>query len=343
MKLVLNTLQGQSNSSPPIWLLRQAGRYLPEYRELRSKIPSFMDFCFHEDYATQVTLQPLQRYELDAAILFSDILVIPHVLGQNVQVIEKVGPVLDPLPPSFFERAKEIDLNEALRVPLKILTNVRENLPSTKTVIGFTGSPWTIATYMFEEGKSTSFQKIKHLLETRNPIFTQTMALLEKTIGTFLSAQINAGADVVQIFDSWAKAVPEPHQKEWIIDPVRRIIAQIRATYPTTPIIYYGRGVSELYPQIVEGFSNIAFGVDENVSLSVMKNKIQKLGPIQGNLSPQILVEGGQPMRTRVQELLMTFHESHFVFNLGHGIVPHTPVDHVAELVDLVKGNEILK
>ncbi|MBX9804883.1 MAG: uroporphyrinogen decarboxylase [Alphaproteobacteria bacterium] len=343
MKLVLNTLQGNKNSTPPIWLLRQAGRYLPEYRELRRKVPSFMDFCFHEDYATQVTLQPLQRFELDAAILFSDILVIPHVLGQRVQVIEKIGPVLDPLPSPFFEQAKDIDLNEALEIPLRILTNIRRKLPSTKTVIGFSGSPWTIATYMLEEGKSTSFKKIKHLLESRNPIFTQTMAVLEESVGTFLCAQITAGADVIQIFDSWAKAVPEPHQKEWIVDPIRRIISRIRVVHPTTPIIYYGRGVSELYPQIVNDFSNIAFGVDESVPISVMKDKIQKLGPVQGNLSPQILVEGGEVMRNTVRELLTTFQETPYVFNLGHGIVPQTPVHHVGELVDLVKGNEILR
>jgi len=335
---ILNAFKGIPNSSPPIWLLRQAGRYLPEYRAVREKLSTFMELCFHEEYATEVTLQPLRKFDLDAAILFSDILVIPHVLGQMVHVIEKQGPILKPLEDlSFFDKANEIDLVQALKIPLKILHNVRETLPSTKAVIGFSGSPWTIATYMLEGGKSTTFQKIIDLLETRNPIFTQTMALLEKSIGTFLIAQIDAKADVVQIFDSWASAVPLIHQKEWIVAPVRRIIARIRACHPTTPIIYYGRGVSKLYSQVVEGFSNIVLGVDEGVSISIKKSQIQALAPIQGNLCPKVLVEGGKLMKTNVLDLLRTFQGTPYVFNLGHGIVPQTPVDHVAQLVDLVK------
>lgn len=341
MMPIINAFQGNLNSSPPVWLLRQAGRYLPEYQQIRQKIPTFMDLCFHEEYATEVTLQPLRRFDLDAAILFSDILVIPHVLGQTVHVIEKQGPVLEPLEnPSFFEKAKDVNLQEALRIPLKILRNVRETLPSSKAVIGFSGSPWTIATYMLEQGKSTTFQKIKDLLETRNLLFIQTMALLEEAIGTFLIAQIDAGANAVQIFDSWAKAVPIPYRSDWIVSPVRRIIARIQACHPNTPIIYYGRGVSELYPQIVDGFSNIALGVDETVPISVMKDQIQKIAPLQGNLSPCVLVEGGEQMKTHVVELLQAFQKTPYVFNLGHGILPQTPVDHVAQLIELVKGRD---
>jgi uroporphyrinogen decarboxylase len=319
--------------------MRQAGRYLPEYQSLRQKIPTFMELCFHEDYATEITLQPLRRFELDAAILFSDILVIPHVLGQAVSFIEKQGPVLAPLDdPQFFDKAKSINLKESLATPLKILRNVRKSLPSTKAVIGFAGSPWTIATYMIEQGKSTDFKKIINLLETKSPLFTQTMVLLEESVGTFLMAQIGAGADVVQIFDTWAKAVPEIHLADWVIAPIRRIVARIRADYPETPIIYYGRGVCDLYPQIIKGFSNIALGVDETVPISVMKEEIQKIAPVQGNLSPQVLLEGGAKMKANVEALLHAFQGTPYVFNLGHGIVPQTPVDHVAELIDLVKG-----
>jgi len=318
--------------------MRQAGRYLPEYRALRQKIPTFMDLCFHEEYATEITLQPLRRFELDAAILFSDILVIPHVLGQTVHFIEKQGPILATLhTPQFFDKAQHIDLKESLATPLNILRNVRESLPLTKAVIGFAGSPWTIATYMLEQGKSKDFKKAISLLETRSCLFTQTMALLEKSIGTFLMAQIDAGADVVQIFDTWAKVVPETHRADWVVAPIRRIIARIRIDYPIIPIIYYGRGVEDLYPQIVKGFSHIVFGVDEMVPISVMKNKIQKLAPVQGNLSPQVLLEGGEKMKNNVQELLRAFRETPYVFNLGHGIFPQTPVDHVTQLVDLVK------
>lgn len=344
MNRILNAFQKNSESHPPIWLMRQAGRYLPEYRALRQKIPTFMDLCFHEDYATEITLQPLHRFELDAAILFSDILVIPHVLGQAVHFVEKQGPVLAPLDGvAFFEKTKDVNLEESLSIPLKILSNVRKSLPSTKAVIGFAGSPWTIATYMLEQGKSTNFTRIKALMETKSPVFTQTMALLEEAIGTFLIAQIKVGADVVQIFDSWAKVVPETHQAEWIIAPIRRLIARIRACHPDTPIIYYGRGVCALYPQIIKGFSNIVFGVDEDVPLSVMKDQIQKLAPVQGNLSPQVLLKGGEQMKTNTETLLQAFRETPYVFNLGHGVVPQTPVDHVAQLIDFVKGRDFQK
>ena len=339
MNPILNALHGNSNPSPPIWLMRQAGRYLPEYRAIRQLVPSFMDLCFHEEFATEVTLQPLQRFDLDAAILFSDILVIPHVLGQKVQIVEKVGPVLAPLDPTtFFDKAKDIDLTEALSIPLRILSNVRETIPSTKAVIGFSGSPWTVATYMLEGGKSTTFDRIKTLLKTRNPLFTQIISLLEESIGTFLISQIEAGADAVQIFDSWAKEVPLEHREEWIISPIRRLISRIQKAHPQTPIIYYGRGVSEIYPQIIKGYSNIAFSVDENVPVQIMKETIQKLGPVQGNLSPQVMVEGGQKLQEKANELVDTFQGTPFIFNLGHGIVPQTPVNHVNQLIEIVKG-----
>jgi uroporphyrinogen decarboxylase len=342
MTPILNALQGGINSSPPLWLMRQAGRYLPEYREIRQSVTGFMDLCFHEELATEVTLQPLQRFDFDAAILFSDILVIPHVLGQTVHIIEKQGPVLKEIEgQSFFDRAKGIPLEEALSVPLKILYNVRQALPSTKAVIGFSGSPWTIATYMLEQGKSKEFQIAKNHLETRSPLFIQTMALLEEAIGTFLIAQINAGADVIQIFDSWAKAVPLPHRNDWVVSPIRRLIGRIRTCHPNTPIIYYGRGVSDLYSRIVEGFSNIALGVDEDVPVPVMKNQIQKLAPVQGNLNPRTLLEGGERMKRDVSDLLQAFQGTPYVFNLGHGILPQTPVDHVAQLVDLVREKKV--
>jgi uroporphyrinogen decarboxylase len=344
MKPILNAFQGKSLSCPPIWLMRQAGRYLPEYREIRQRVPDFINLCFHEELATEVTLQPLKRFDFDAAILFSDILVIPHVLGQSVRVIEKKGPVLDPLEEkSFFDKAKDVNLQEALSIPLKILHNVRKSLPSTKAVIGFSGSPWTIATYMVEEGKSREFQKIINHLESRSSVFVKTMALLEEAIGTFLISQIDVGADVVQIFDSWAKAVPTNDRDEWIVSPIRRLISRIRAHHPDTPIIYYGRGVSQIYPQIVQGLSNVVLGVDEGVPVSVMKNQIQKLAPVQGNLSPHVLVEGGKLLRNHVFELIQSFQGTPYVFNLGHGIVPQTPVDHVAQLVDFVRGRDFQK
>jgi len=338
MKLVKNTLQGTNPHQTPVWFMRQAGRYLPEYRQLRKKIPSFMDLCFHEDYATQITLQPLQRFDLDAAILFSDILVIPHALGQTVRFVEGKGPILDPIhESSFFKNTKEIDFIEEIKIPLKVLGNVRNALSPTKTVIGFSGSPWTIATYMLERGKSSTFSKINSLLEARHHLFVQVMLMLEEVIGNFLIAQIKAGADVIQIFDSWAMAVPIAHRRDYIVEPIRRLIAKIREYDPTIPLIYYGRGVSDLYSQICKGFSSVAFSVDENVPISIMKNNLQKVAPVQGNLDPKFLVKGGTEMIYHANKLLHAFRGTPYVFNLGHGILPQTPVDHVAELVDLIK------
>jgi uroporphyrinogen decarboxylase len=335
---VLKALQGHSDLFPPIWLMRQAGRYLPEYRAIREKAGSFMDLCFHEDFATEVTLQPLKRFDLDAAILFSDILTIPHVLGQTVQIKESHGPVLESLGDTqFFEKAKDVDIKKALSTPLNVIRNVRKFLPRTKALIGFSGSPWTVATYMLEGGKSRTFDRIIKLLMINDPLFSKTMTTLEELIGTYLIAQIQAGADVVQIFDTWASAVPEKFQQRWIVAPIRRIIMKVHATYPDTPVIYYGRGVSALYKDIAKDCANIAFSVDENVSFATIKEQVQPIAPVQGNLCPQVLVAGGVVMEKKVKELLRVFHGMPYVFNLGHGIVPQTPVDHVAQLVDLVK------
>lgn len=344
MTSVLKTLQGNSYSLPPIWLMRQAGRYLPEYRAIRKKIPAFMDLCFHEDLATEVTLQPIRKFDFDAAILFSDILTIPHVLGQTVHIKETLGPVLEPIENTqIFETAKTINIHEAFAIPLKVINNVRRSLPQSKTVIGFSGSPWTIATYMLEGGKSVSFEKILYMLKDEDSLFIQTMAILEDVIGDYLIAQIQAGADVVQIFDTWAKAVPQDLHQRWIIEPVQRIIQRIQIVYPDTPIIYYGRGVSSIYQNIASDFENIAFSVDETVPVSVIKHQIQSLGPIQGNLCPRVLVKGGEMMKQKVTELLEAFRETPYVFNLGHGIVPQTPVDHVTQLVDLVREGRIVR
>jgi uroporphyrinogen decarboxylase len=338
MSNLVDTLRGEITSTPPVWLMRQAGRYLPEYQAIRQKVGSFMDLCFNEELATEVTLQPLRRFNLDAAILFCDILVIPHVLGQKVDFIPNQGPVLTQINDEFFfERAREINLLDCLQVPLRILKNVRESLPPEKAIIGFAGSPWTIATYMLEGGKSRVFSRITNLLKTGNPLFLNTMAILEEAVGTFLIAQIEAGANVVQIFDSWAHAVPQNHQQEWIVEPARRLIERIHKDYPGTPIIYYGRGVSCLYGKIANGLKNIAFGVDEDVPLITMKEQIQVLAPVQGNLSPQILVQGGDILKDNVTQLLDTFEGTPYVFNLGHGVLPNTPVEHVESVVAMVK------
>lgn len=341
MTAILKALQGHCDPVPPIWLMRQAGRYLPEYRAIRKNIEAFMDLCFHEEFATEVSLQPLRRFDLDAAILFSDILIIPHVLGQTVHIKEQLGPVLEPIENTqLFERAKDICVTEALSAPLNVIKNLRMQLPSMKAVIGFSGSPWTIATYMLEGGKSRTFERIKHLLSINDPLFQQTMAILEDLIGTFLIAQIQAGADVVQIFDTWAQVVPENYQQEWIVEPIRRIIKRIQTVYPNTPIIYYGRGVSTLYQSITKDYTNVAFSVDEHVSISMIKDQIQSIAPVQGNLCPQLLLAGGVDMKNKVRELLDAFQKTPYVFNLGHGILPQTPVDHVAQLVDLVKTGQ---
>lgn len=338
MKPVLKSLWGEFLSSPPIWLMRQAGRYLPEYRAVRKQYNCFMNLCYTPEVAAQVTLQPIERFGFDAAIIFSDILVIPDALGQKVSFRKDHGPVLSAVDWAYFQdQAPQIDLKQKLHPVLEALQITKSQLPPSCTLIGFAGAPWTLATYMIENGKSVDFSQALFWLSHEQEKITALLDQLVQSVGDFLVLQIEAGAEVLQIFDSWASVVPNQHIHQAIIVPVTKIIDRIHRQYPHTPIIYYSRGLSHLYTKILEGRPNVAVSVDHFTPVSFMKTSLQPHFTVQGNLSPDVLYHGGEQQRLLTENILNSLGHAPFIFNLGHGILPQTPVDHVYRLVDQVR------
>jgi len=338
-KKLLRALGGETLSPPPVWLMRQAGRYLPEYRELRARAASFLDFCFTPDLAVEATLQPIRRFGLDAAILFSDILVVPHGLGQRVWFEEGVGPRLAPV-----ETAAELAklsperLHERLAAVYETLRRLRGELPSETALIGFAGAPWTVASYMIEGGSSRDFARAKAWAYGQPEEFQRLIDLLTEATAAYLTAQVEAGAEVLQLFDSWAGVWPESGFRRWCLEPAKAIRRRLRQAAPQVPMIQFPRGAGALYAACAEvgGFEGLS--LDTTVPLAWAKETLQGRATLQGNLDPLALVAGGEALRAETARILATLGTGPFVFNLGHGIVPETPPEHVAALVAQIRG-----
>lgn len=335
MKKVLKTLQGHHFTPPPTWLMRQAGRYLPEYQKIRKTIPHFMDICYNPDIATELTCQPIRRFDFDAAIIFNDILIIPDALGQKVSFAKNHGPILAPYDPGKLLNQTE-DLNVFLNPMYQALQQVRAQIPSDKTLLGFAGAPWTLSTYMVEEGKSITFSKALQWLTT--PESSIMLGFLTDIVADFLINQIRAGADAVQLFDSWAQVVPESMLTKAIITPVRTIIQKIHAVFPETPVIYFSKGMNHHYTTILKDLGPVAVSVDASTPFAFITNTLQPLFPVQGNLDPEILREGGYKLTQSVENILEQLSSKPFIFNLGHGILPNTPIAHVEKMLSLIRG-----
>ncbi len=337
-KPLLRALSGQTVTPAPLWLMRQAGRYLPEYRELRQRVPGFLDLCFTPELAAEATLQPIRRYALDAAILFSDILVVPHALGQSVSFREGEGPVLAPI--RSVRELEKLSLDkvaDCVAPVYKTLERVSGLLPRETALIGFAGSPWTVATYMVEGGSTRDFAAVKGWALADPAGFAQLIDLVTEATLAYIRGQIGAGAEVVQLFDSWAGVLDDRSFRRWVIEPTRGIVAALRQDYPEVPVIGFPRGAGLMYRAYFAETGVTALGLDTMVPLGVARRALQPLGPVQGNLDPLLLVAGGRPMEERVAEILEALGGGPFVFNLGHGIVPETPPEHVARLVELVR------
>jgi uroporphyrinogen decarboxylase len=335
----LKALSGQPSSPPPIWLMRQAGRYLPEYREVRGKVASFLDLCRNPELAAEVTLQPLRRFDLDAAIVFSDILIVPYALGQSVEFVEGEGPKLDPIKDGKALVALDRDSASAKLTPVyEVLELVRASLPRNIPVIGFCGAPWTVATYMVE-GRGSKDQGEARLFAYRDPDdFQRLIDLLVETSAEYLLGQVNAGASVLQIFDSWAGSLPEDEFERWCIEPTRRIVERLNASAPDVPIIGFPRGCGPLAVRYAKETGTDAIGCDTSLPLAWIESELQPLLPVQGNLDPLLLVAGGPALDARVKSTLAALGKGPFIFNLGHGIPPETPIAHVERLIRLVKA-----
>jgi uroporphyrinogen decarboxylase len=339
-KPLLRALAGETLERPPFWLMRQAGRYLPEYRALRATAGSFLDLCLNPGFATEVTLQPLRRFGMDAAILFSDILVVPLALGQGLTFAEGEGPRLPPIRDlAGLGTLKEtIDLDRLAPV-YETVARLAEVIPSGTTLIGFAGAPWTVATYMVEGGSSRGFPETRRWMSSDPAGFGVLIDRLVLATIAHLSAQVDAGAEVVQLFDSWAGALEGDEFDRWAVRPASRIVAALKQRFPGLPVIGFGRGAGDRHLAYAEGTGVDAVSVEQGLPLDWVKNVLQPRTVVQGNLDPAVLVAGGDSLDLEVERLLKTLGPSRFIFNLGHGIVPETPPEHVARLAALIRGD----
>ena len=338
-KRLLNALKGQKTDRPPFWLMRQAGRYLPEYKVTRKEAGSFLDLCYSPTFAVEVTHQPLRRYGMDGAILFSDILVVPDALGQDVSFVEGKGPVLIPVRNTTdLSALSQNRLHDHLRPVYDTVAELRRTLDPSVTLLGFCGAPWTVATYMVEGGTSKDHAKTRHWAYSDPESFQVLIDLLVDASSTYLIEQLNHGADAVQIFDTWAGALTEPGFDRWALAPVQKIVANVRAVHPEAVIIGFPRGVGPLYEKFVTQTGVNAVSIDYNMSVTWARDHIQPHVCVQGNIDPQVLVAGGDILNSEIDRIVSTLNDGPYVVNLGHGIVPETPPEHVAQLVDRIKN-----
>ena len=338
-KPLLEALEGRQQKRPPIWIMRQAGRYLPEYREVRQKSKNFIEFCYSPDLATEVTLQPIKRFGFDAAILFSDILVIPDALGQTVSFVENEGPRLPPLlvDNNLSELKGEIDLDR-LGPVFETIGRVKEALPKETTFLGFCGAPWTVASYMIA-GKGTPEQAPIRLLAYRHPEYLQRLIdrLVVSSIA-YLCRQIEAGVDALQIFESFAGALTADGVEQWSINPIRRIIQGVRNYHPQAKFIVFGRGSGVNHFKYASQTGANVVAIDWATDPDWAAKTLQPILPVQGNLDPLAVVAGGAELDRRTDAIIEAFSKGPHIFNLGHGIVPETPLAHVEQLVKRVRG-----
>jgi uroporphyrinogen decarboxylase len=320
-------------------MMRQAGRYLPEYRELRAKAGGFLDMCFTPDYAVEITLQPIRRFAFDAAVIFSDILVIPYALGRSLRFEAGEGPRLDPLdtPDKVATLARDADMAK-LEPVFETLRRVKRELDPKIALIGFCGAPWTVATYMVA-GQSTPDQAPTRMMAYNHPeAFAEIIDVLVENSIRYLLGQLKAGAEVLQIFDTWAGVLPPREFARWVIEPTKRIVEGVRRQVPDAKIIGFPRGAGALLPSYVEATGVDAVSIDWTAEPSLIREKVQSRVAVQGNLDPLALIAGGAALDRAVDDVLANFADGRLIFNLGHGILQETPIAHVERMIARVRN-----
>ncbi|OCW57339.1 uroporphyrinogen decarboxylase [Hoeflea olei] len=334
---VMKVLAGETVFPPPVWLMRQAGRYLPEYRATRAQANGFLDLCYTPDLAVEVTLQPIRRFGLDAAILFSDILVIPDALKRNVRFVEGTGPLMDPISVEQIGALDPSGLHDHMAPVYETVHRLRAELPEETTLLGFCGAPWTVATYMIA-GHGTPEQAPARLFAMEHPdAFAALLDLLATMSADYLIAQIDAGADAVQIFDSWAGVLSERDFAKFSIAPMRKIVDRIRAERPGVPVIGFAKGAGALLENYREATGVDCVGLDWTVP-SKLARQIQAGGAVQGNLDPLRMVAGGKALDEGIDEVLETLGNGPLIFNLGHGITPQADPENVTRLMNRIRS-----
>ena len=339
-KPILEVLSGRRQPIPPVWFMRQAGRYLPEYRALRERAGSFLTLCFTPELAAEATLQPIRRFGFDAAILFSDILVVPHALGRSVTFEPGEGPRLEPVDCPSKIRALPTEADERVLAPVyEALRLVRRDLPPRVALLGFCGAPWTVATYMIA-GCGTPDQAPARRLAYREPdAFARLIDVLVDVSSRYLIEQLKAGAEAIQIFDTWAGVLPPREFQRWCIEPVRRIAENVRREIPDAKIIGFPRGAGALLPRYLDQVPVNAVSLDWAAEPAFVRRHAQGRAAMQGNLDPLVLLAGGEALDLGIDDVLANFADDLFIFNLGHGILPETPIAHVERTLRRIRGS----
>ncbi|UCH75429.1 MAG: uroporphyrinogen decarboxylase [Rhodospirillales bacterium] len=340
LKSLFRALNGDTISPPPVWLMRQAGRYLPEYRKVRRQVGGFLELCYTPDLAVEVTLQPIHRYGFDAAILFSDILVVPDALGQEVRFAEGEGPKLAPIRDvAGLAVLREEGVHDHLAPVYETVRRLSRELPPEVTLIGFAGAPWTVATYMVEGGSSRDFATTRAWSLADPEGFGRLIEIVTKATAAYLCRQVEAGAEALQLFDSWAGILPEDAFERWVIEPNSQIVSIVKQKYPQVPVIGFPRGAGVLYERYIDKTGVNAVSLDTTVPLAWAAERLQPKATLQGNLDPQVLLAGGEALERRAREIVTMLGNGPFIFNLGHGIIKETPPEHVARLLEVIRGN----
>jgi len=339
-KTILRALAGETLDTPPIWMMRQAGRYLPEYRATREKAGDFLSLCYNSELAAEVTLQPLRRYDFDAAILFADILLIPQALGADLWFVTGEGPRLSTITTQAgVDALKPVeDIHETLNPIYETVRILSRELPRQTTLIGFAGAPWTVATYMIA-GQGTKDQGPAHALKSENrPVFEALLKRITAATIEYLSAQIDAGAEVVKIFDSWAGSLKGADFDAYAMEPTKEIIAALKARHAGIPVIAFPREGGDKYIGFGKATGADCVAVDDSVSAEWVAENVQKDGCVQGNLKSSHMVTGGQALVDETQRIVRALKNGPHIFNLGHGITPDADPDNVSRMIDAVRS-----
>ncbi|EBA04291.1 uroporphyrinogen decarboxylase [Rhodobacterales bacterium HTCC2150] len=338
-KTMLRVLAGETLETPPIWMMRQAGRYLPEYKATRAQAGDFLSLCYNPELAAEVTLQPIRRYGFDAAILFADILLVPQALGADVWFVTGEGPRLSTITSAddFGKLGPVADIDETLSPIYETIKILKSELPAETTLIGFAGAPWTVATYMIA-GRGTPDQGPAHALMMENPaVFDALIDRITEATIHYLSAQISAGAEVVKLFDSWAGSLSGEAFLKYSLAPAKRIISALKAKHPNTPIIAFPRGGGDLNIGFAKATGADCIAIDQFTDADWAAKHVQCDGPVQGNLAPGHMVTGGQALVDEVKRIKKAFANGPHIFNLGHGITPDADPDNVQRMIDALR------
>jgi uroporphyrinogen decarboxylase len=340
-KRLLGAFALEAPDRPPFWFLRQAGRYLPEYRQLRREAPDFLSFCYTPALCVEAAMQPLRRFHMDGAIVFSDILVIPDALGQRVVFLEGQGPKLEPL--------REVDaiawldprrLDEHLAPVYAAVAGLAAALPAETALIGFSGAPWTLAMYMIEGEGGTAGERARTMAWRAPETFARLIEVLVEAIGHYLCRQIDHGAEIVQIFDSWSGLLAESQFRNWVIRPTAALVRRLKAYAPAVPIIGFPRAAGVLYADYARETGVDAVGLDAGVPVDWAATQIKPHAAVQGNLDNLLALAGGPELERETKRILSRLGPERFIFNLGHGVLPDTPVEHIAHIAAMVTAGE---